>query len=81
MLADGRGAAHVRLDGGHVGGGGSGGWPRILLSTHAPRFTGEVAVPLAVTFSTPPGSGSRRARCRPAGHLADVPTRPTPGMP
>ena len=56
---------------GTSGGGGSGGRPTIFRCTHAPRFTGEVVVPLAVTFSTlacvrmpprwqPAGSGTRR---------------------
>ena len=33
-------------------GGFGGGVPRMRSSTHAPRRTGEVVVPLAVTFST-----------------------------
>src|SRR5262249_40087590 len=33
-------------------GGGDGGVPRMRSSTQAPRVTGEVLVPLAVTFST-----------------------------
>ena len=56
---------------GTSGGGGSGGLPTIFRMTQAPRFTGEVTVPLAVTFSTRPasetpprwlsgGSGTRR---------------------
>ena len=56
---------------GTFGGGGSGGWPTIFRCTQAPRFTGEVTVPFAVTFRTaawvknPPrplsaGNGTRR---------------------
>ena len=53
LLADGRGPADVRLDRpGTFGGGGLGGRPTMFRSTHAPRTTGEVLVPLAVTFST-----------------------------
>ena len=33
-------------------GGGAGGVPRMRSSTQAPRVTGDVLVPLAVTFST-----------------------------
>ena len=33
-----------------VGGGGWGGVPKSEFSTQCPRFTGEVSVPLAVTF-------------------------------
>ena len=33
-------------------GGGGAGRPRILSKTQAPRTTGEVVVPLAVTFNT-----------------------------
>ena len=57
---------------GTLGGGGGGGWPRMRSMIHAPRRTGEVVVPLAVTLSTlacvsrPPrglsaGSGTRRS--------------------
>ena len=37
---------------GTLGGGGGGGSPRMRSMIHAPRITGEVVVPLAVTFST-----------------------------
>src|SRR5204863_9899902 len=37
---------------GTLGGGGGGFWPRMRSIIHAPRNTGEVVVPLAVTFST-----------------------------
>jgi len=33
-------------------GGGSGGRPTIFRITQAPRFTGDVTVPFAVTFNT-----------------------------
>ena len=57
---------------GTLGGGGGGGWPRMRSMIHAPRSTGEVVVPLAVTLSTlacvirPPrglsaGSATRRS--------------------
>jgi len=37
---------------GTLAGGGGGFWPRIRSITHAPRSTGDVVVPLAVTLST-----------------------------
>ena len=55
-------------------GGCGGGVPRMRSSTQAPRSTGEVVVPLAVTFSTlaivstPP-----RWRIRGQLHLAEFP--------
>ena len=52
LFADRRGAADVRLDGRHVRRRRGGGVPRMRSSTHAPRTTGEVVVPLAVTLST-----------------------------
>jgi len=60
-IEDGRG------DGGRADGG-AGGLPRILSSTQAPRSTGDVRVPSAVTFKTlacvitPP-------RCEPGGSV------------
>ena len=62
-------------------GGGGGGVPRMRSRTHAPRSTGEVVVPLAVTFSTlaivntPP-------RWLPGGSVIFWNSQPsTPGMP
>jgi len=52
LLADGDRAANVRLDGGTPGGGGGGFCPRMRSMIHAPRSTGDVVVPLAVTLST-----------------------------
>ena len=63
------------------GGGLGGGVPRMRSSTHAPRRTGEVVVPLAVTFSTlaivstPPrwlSGGSSTLRNSHAFHAGDA---------
>ena len=35
-----------------MGGGGGGFWPRMRSMIHAPRRTGDVVVPFAVTLST-----------------------------
>jgi hypothetical protein len=62
-------------------GGGSGGWPSSRSITNAPRGTGDVVVPFAVTFriaawvrKPPRGEFGGRATRRMAGPL-------TPGIP
>jgi hypothetical protein len=47
--------AAPRMSGSTAGtlfGGGGGGWPKMRSIIQAPRTTGEVVVPFAVTFST-----------------------------
>ena len=43
-----------------LGGGGGIGVPSSRSATQTPRFTGEVCVPLAVTFRRPTASRGRR---------------------
>ena len=58
-----------------------GGVPRMRSSTQAPRVTGDVLVPLAVTFSTP-AIVSAPPRWLPGGSGTRRNSHPlTPGMP
>ena len=63
---------------GTVSGGGGGGSPSSRAITQAPRFTGEVEVPLAVTFKMAP-CVSRPPRGEPAGRGTSRTAEPLTG--